>query len=316
MKFDVAALHLLADQQQLPVADVIAVVTQALTDAYAKTPAAVGGAVAVIDEAASELHVLDAGGADVTPADFGRLAAATMRQAVTQWLRDVERIRKVGPWAGREGTVVRGVVRPSRSRRPEVSLDLGEGAGVECVLPDGEATPGEELRAGDRVTVLIVAVNATDRGTVKVTVSRRQPALVDALFADVCEPLRSGAVQITGIARDPGSRCKVAVTSTVPGLDPAAALLGPGAEYARQVAQALGSEKIDLVRHSDDLATFVAAALTPAKGVAAQLTDAARRAVTATVAPDQLAFAAGRRGSNVSLAQRLTGARIHLQPAD
>lgn len=311
MELDVQVLKQLASDQQVPLSTVVVKVTDALTDAYGRTPSAVAGAVARLDTAAGTLTITGPDGMDVTPSDFGRLAAAATRQAVTQWLRDVERIRKVGKWAGREGTLISGRVRAhaARNRRGETIFDLGDG--VEAVMPTGEATPGEEYPHGTEMTVLIVAVNADDRGGVKITVSRRQPSLVTALFAKVTPELASGQVRIVAIARDPGSRTKVAVTG--PGAR--AALIGPNADRIRQVVAALPGEKVDVLEHHEDLAAYAAAALTPAKIIATEVLDPARKLVRVTVAPDQVALARGKAGANLRLGHRLTGARIEVVPA-
>lgn len=310
MKFDTTALTALAHQQGLPVSDAVQVVSAALTDAYAKTPGAVPGAVAVVDLDACQLRV-EAAGVDVTPAGFGRLAANTTRQALVQWIRDVERRRQVGPWANREGTVVLGTVKanPARNRRGEVVFTLDGATGV---MPAGEAIPGEELAPGQQVAVLALAANVDDRVGVLVTVSRRQPALVSALFEQVVPELAGGQVEIVAIARDPGSRTKVAVRGE--GVDPVAAMVGPGGYRARQVTEGLVGERVDLVRHQEDLGAFVAAALTPGQ-VAETVVDPVRRnQVTVKVRTDQIALVRGRADANLRLAQRLTGAKIVVDP--
>lgn len=310
MFIDVDALSQLASSQHVPLADVVTVVEAALNDAYRKNASAVPGARVqiAVTKAGGDLTVLDADGADITPADFGRLVATTTRQAVTQWLRDLERIRKVGVWAGREGSLVTGTVRAnSRNRNGETSVDLG--AGVEAVLPSGEAVEGEALRHGDRVTALIVAVNADDRGAVKVTISRRQPALITQLFTAAVPELAAGAIEVVSVARDPGSRTKIAVRGA-DGVDARSAMIGVNADRIRQVTAAVAGEKIDVVNFHAELGDYAAAALTPAAVLAVDVTDPVRRQVTVTVAPDQLALAVGRGGANTRLAQRLTGAKI------
>lgn len=314
MKFDTTAIAALATQMGVPMPAVVSQLSTALTDAYARTPAAVPGARAVLDADAGELVILDAEDTDVTPGDFGRTAAAAARQALQMWVKDLERIRKVGVWAGREGSLLTGTVRAHSARNAKGEVLLEVGGGVEAVLPAGEQTPGEVYSHGSTWTVIIVAVNATDRDGVRVTISRRQPSLVPALFAQVCPELAEGKVMVTSVARDPGVRVKIAVTSAVSGLSATGALIGVGATRIAAVAEALGAERIDVVAFSPDVETFVAAALTPAKVRSVRLTDPVRHAVEVLVDPDQLARAAGRAGANTRLAMRLTGTRIEILP--
>lgn len=315
MQFDTAAVPALAQQMGVPVTTVTEQLVGALTDAYARTYGAVPGAVATLDVTAGQLCVVDPDGHDITPADFGRTAATAARQALQMWMRDVERIRKVGVWAGREQTLVTGTIRAhaARNARGEVLLDVG--TGVEAVMPSGEQIPGESYAHGQTLTVIIVAVNATDRGGVRITISRRQPTLVAALLAQVSPELADGRVQIVGIARDPGSRVKVAVRSTVPGLNARGALIGEGAARISRVAAELRGEKIDVITAVEDQAAYVAAALTPATVTSARVVDPVRHQVEVTVPAAQLGLAAGKDGTNTRLAQRLTGTRIEIKAA-
>lgn len=313
MELDLDTLRALAASQNVPVHDVADVVAAALTDAYAKSPGALPGASVELDDHSGTFVVVDQD--EVThpmPAALGRTAAAAARQAIVQWMRDQERRRKVGTWAQREGTAQNAVVVrhvPARGKQgPETQLRID---GTDAVLPAGEAIAGEELHPGQQVQVLLLAANVDDRDRIKLTVSRRQPALVSALFDRHVPELADGQVTIVSVARDPGSRTKVAYTGT----GGAAALVGPSATRIRAVMAALGGEKLDLVERHEDLADFVAAALTPGKVQTCELTDPVRKQVRVTVLPDQALHTAGRGGANISLAQRLTGARIQVDPA-
>ena len=314
MDIDVSSLQAVAASQNLPVDDVTAVVAAALTDAYTRMPDATAGAVIVADSATGKFVLLhDDGAISATPAAFSRTAAATARQAIVQWMRDQDRRRAVGPWADREGRVVRAtVVRhvPARGKNgPETQMRVD---GVDAVLPAGEAIDGETLSVGAQVQVLLLAANVDDRDRIRLTVSRRQPALVSALFATVVPELVAGTVHIAAIARDPGTRTKVAVDGEG---DVLAAMVGPAGARIRTVMSALAGEKIDVVVRHPELCDFVAAALTPGVVNSASLSDPARRAVTVAAAPEQMANVCGRMSANVRLAQRLTGARIEVVAA-
>jgi N utilization substance protein A len=318
---DLAALRAVADSQHLPVSHVITVVEEALTDAYQRTSGADPDTTVIADEQDGTfvLHRPD-GQTTPPPAAFGRIAVATARQAIVQWMRDQERRRAVGPWAEREGAVVRAtVVRyiPARGKTgAETQLRV---SGVDAVLPDGEAIAGEQLAAGQQLDVLLLAANVDGRGRTRLTVSRRQPALVSALLTERCPAVADGRVIITAVARDPGARTKVAIRAgSDGGLAPTALTaltVGPAGQHVRAVADALNGEKIDIVVHHDDLAGFVAAALTPGTVERCTVTDQVRHQVAVSVRTDQLALVAGRGSANVRLAQRLTGARIELTTA-
>lgn len=313
MKFEAAALSDLAVSQKVPVADVVNVVQAALTEAYSKTSSPVEGAVVNLDARRGELTIKDPSGTDVTPSDFGRLAASTMRQAVTMWLRDLDRRRKLGAWADKEGTLITGEVRAhaARNARGETIINLGEG--VEAVMPTGEATPGEELKHGQEITAYVVAVNPDDRGRVRVTVSRRQPAFVAELIRAQSPEVADGRVIITNIAREPGLRTKVAVRAAEGYTgDVQEAVFGAAAYRIRAVAAKLHGEKVDVVVDPGNIEGFVANALTPAKVVRVQMTDDKHPHALAVLADSQVSLAIGTEGRNVRLASKLTGVKIDI----
>ena len=234
------------------------------------------------------------------------------------WLRDLDRRRKLGVWADREGTLITGTVRAHTARNAKgetiISLggkDTGPDSRVEAVMPSGEATPGETLTHGQEVTAYVVAVNPDDRGRVKVTVSRRQPLLVSELIREHSPEVARGLVEITGVAREPGIRTKVAVRAAE-GFngDPREAVFGAAAYRIRAVAAKLNGEKIDIVVDPGNLEGFIANALTPADVTQVQMTDSPHPHALVAVPRDQVSLAIGAEGRNVRLASKLTGAKI------
>lgn len=299
MSFDIAALRHVAITAGVPTAQVAEVVEGALRDAFTVARGTADDLTITVDDATGSVDVRDGSGTQLRVEVLGARATAAARQSVVSWLRDLERVRKVGPWAQREGRAIRAIVR-SVGRDGEVRLDA---QGTFAVMPAGESVDTEVLRPGEEISVLLLNANVTDRDVIRLTVSRRQPALVAALFD---RHLAGTETMITGVAREPGVRTKVAFEGAV------ADLVGPGGLAVRAVMNELGGERIDLIAKSEDLAVFAATALSPATVISATLTDPARRVVAVEVAPDQLATAAGVGGINLRLATRLTGARIEL----
>lgn len=317
MKFEVAALTELASIKKVTPTEITRVCEEALTDAYSKGADPVPGAKAKIDVYKGQLYILDEEGNDVTPEDFGRLVASIMRQAVTMWSRDLDRRRKLGTWADKVGTLVTGQVRAhaGRNQRGETVISLGDN--VEAIMPRGEATPGEVLKHGEDVTAYIVAVNPDDRGRVKVTVSRRQPALVTELIKSHSPEVADGRVIITNVAREPGHRSKIAVKAGEGYTgDLQEAIFGAGAYRIRGVAAKLKGEKVDVVVDTGVIEEFVANSLTPAKVAQVQMTDAPHGHAIVAVDRDQMKLAIGSEGRNVRLASKLTNVKIDVLIAE
>lgn len=304
MELDARTLGQVADAAGAPVEDVVAVVAAALKDAYDTTPNAQPGVTVSID-GSGRVELRDESGARVANPGFGSRATTAARQAIVSWMRDQERLRKVGRWGTLEGTPVRGVVK-AFGRDGEVRLDVD---GTLAVLPSGEAIAGEALTRGQDVTVLLLAANVTDRDVVKLTVSRRQPALVSALFERHLARVGSDA-RVVAVAREPGVRSKVSCAGQG---DPRAELVGPAGMIVRSVMADLGGEKVDIIHSEGALEEFVAAALSPAAVVGSELVDATRRVVLVKVTAEQRPTAEGVGGVNLRLASKLTGARIELE---
>ncbi len=314
------ALRAIERDKDIAFETVVAAIESALLTAYRQAGNEAPGARAEVDRTSGEIRVLvpetgedgeTVGEVDDTPAGFDRIAASTARQVVVAKLRDAENDRSYGEYATREGEVVSGVVqRDARANaRGVVVVDIGT---VEGVIPSAEQVPGEKLEHGERVRCYVVGVSRTPRGTA-VTLSRTHPNLVRKLFAFEVPEIASGAVEITAIAREAGYRSKIAVRSTVPGLNAKGACIGPMGARVRGVMDELHGEKIDIIDHSDDPAEFVGNALSPSKVVSVEVVDLRARAARVVVPDYQLSLAIGKEGQNARLAARLTGWRIDIR---
>jgi len=246
---------------------------------------------------------------DDTPAGFGRIAAATARQVIVQRLRDLEDEQVMGDFKGREGDVVSGVIQQGSDPR-NVLVDFGT---VEGVLPQAEQVPGEQYRHGDRLRCLVVSVRRGPRGP-QIGLSRTHPNLVRTLFRLEVPEIADGTVEIAALAREAGHRTKVAVHSKVAGVNAKGACIGPLGARVRAVMSELHGEKIDIVDYSDDPATFVAAALSPARVQSVEIVDPHLRSARVIVPDYQLSLAIGKEGQNARLAAKLTGWRIDIRP--
>ena len=231
---------------------------------------------------------------------------------IVQRLRDAENERTFGEFAAKEGEIVAGVVqRDARANaRGVVVVDIG--GGTEGVLPQAEQVPGERYVHGERMRCYVVGVTRGPRGT-QITLSRTHPNLVRKLFALEVPELVDGSVEIVAVAREAGHRTKIAVRSTVPGVNPKGACIGPMGARVRGVMSELAGEKIDIIDWSDDPATFVGNALSPSKVVSVSVLDARTRTARVIVPDFQLSLAIGKEGQNARLAARLTGWRIDIR---
>jgi N utilization substance protein A len=243
---------------------------------------------------------------DVTPDNFGRIAAQTAKQVIMQRIREAERELMYEEYVDRVGDVVTGIIQQSDSRYTLV--DLGR---VEALLPESEQVPTERYDHGARVKAVIVDVRSSTKGP-QVIVSRRSDELIKRLFELEVPEIADGLVQIRGVAREPGWRSKIAVISNVQGVDPVGACVGPRGSRVRMVVSELRGEKIDIIPHNDEPARFVAKALAPAR-VREVLVDDEDRQATVVVPDDQLSLAIGKEGMNARLAARLTGWRIDIK---
>ncbi|MDN5765726.1 MAG: transcription termination factor NusA [Humibacillus sp.] len=246
---------------------------------------------------------------DDTPVGFGRIAASTARQVIVQRLRDIEDEAVLGDFKGREGDVISGIIQQSQDPR-NVLVDFGT---VEGILPLAEQIPGERYVHGERLRCFVVSVKRGPKGP-QVGLSRTHPNLVRTLFKFEVPEIADGTVEIAALAREAGHRTKVAVHSRVGGVNAKGACIGPMGSRVRAVMTELRGEKIDIVDYSEDPATFVAAALSPARVQKVEIVDAQARAARVTVPDYQLSLAIGKEGQNARLAAKLTGWRIDIRP--
>src|SRR6202047_3553372 len=230
---------------------------------------------------------------DVTPHDFGRIAAQTAKQVILQRIREAE--------------LITGIVQQSDSRYTLVQLRER----VEALLPKSEQVDGERYDHSQRIKAVIKEVSPSTKGP-SIIVSRRDPELIKKLFELEVPEIADGLVEIAGVAREPGYRSKIAVISHADGVDPVGACVGPRGCRVRMVVSELRGEKIDIIPYNDEPARFVAKALSPAR-VREVLVDDANKQATVIVPDDQLSLAIGREGQNARLAARLTGWRIDIR---
>ncbi|MEZ5208961.1 MAG: transcription termination factor NusA [Acidimicrobiales bacterium] len=310
------ALSAVAADKGITVDTLFGVLADALESAYKRIPGAHEYAWVTIDPDTAEILViaqeLDEDGEpygpelDVTPDDFGRIAAQTFRQVMSQRIREAEREMKYEEYAGREGDIVTGIIQQTDSRY--TLLDLGR---VEALLPQAEQVPYERPEPGARVKAYIVEVRKTAKGP-QIVVSRTHPGLIKRLFELEVPEIADGIVEIRACAREPGARTKIAVWSNDANVDPVGACVGARGARVRMVVNELRGEKIDIVPFSDDQADFVAKALSPAKVREVRIDEETGRATV--IVPDyQLSLAIGKEGQNAKLAARLTGWHVDIK---
>jgi N utilization substance protein A len=224
-----------------------------------------------------------------------------------QRLRDAEDEIKYGEFSGKEGDIISGVIQQGRNP-DDVLVDLGK---IEAQLPASERVPGEDYRHGTRIKCLVISVRKGMRGP-QITLSRSHPNLVKKLFALEVPEIADGTVDIAAIAREAGHRTKMAVRSTVSGVNAKGACIGPMGQRVRSVMSELHGEKIDIVDWSDDPSELVAHALSPAQVSSVTVVDPDTKSARVVVPDFQLSLAIGKEGQNARLAARLTGWRIDI----
>jgi N utilization substance protein A len=321
MNIDLAALRALEREREIPFETILAAIETALLTAYRHTEGSNPHARVEIDRktGAATVYAQETGADgtpvreyDDTPHDFGRIAAMTAKQVILQRLREATDEAHFGEYAGRDGDLVTGVIQAHQSLAEKgiVTVDLGK---LEASLPPPEQVPGEVYAHGQRIRCVVVHVAKGFRGP-QITLSRSHPNLVRKLFALEVPEIADGTVEIAAVAREAGHRTKIAVRATAPGVNAKGACIGPMGSRVRAVMSELHGEKIDIIDWSDDPATFVGNALSPAKALRVDVVDAANRAARVTVPDFQLSLAIGREGQNARLAARLTGWRIDIRP--
>ncbi len=310
------ALQALAVDKGLSVDTLFAALADALESAYKRMPDAHEYAWVTIDPETMDIRVyaqeLDEEGEpqgdqfDVTPDNFGRIAAQAAKQVMLQRIREAERELKYEEYAGREGDIVTGIIQQSDSRY--TLLDLGR---VEALLPQAEQVPNERPDSNARIKAYIVEVRKTAKGP-QIVVSRTHPGLIKRLFELEVPEIADGVVEIKACAREPGHRTKIAVWSNDQNVDPVGACVGARGARVRMVVNELRGEKIDIVPFSEDSEDFVMKALSPAKVKEVRIDQATGTAEV--IVPDyQLSLAIGKEGQNARLTARLTGWRVDIK---
>lgn len=323
MDIDIAALRLLERERDIPMDVIAEAIEQALLSAYQRIEGHARHARVELDRKSGHVAVwaredppLTEDGTrgepgpeyDDTPEGFGRVAASTARQVITQRMRDLEDDAVLGDFRAREGDIASGIIQQSSDPR-FVLVDFGT---VEGELPVAEQVPGETYPHGQRLRCYVVSAKRGMRGP-QIMLSRTHPNLVRRLFALEVPEIADGTVEVAALAREAGHRTKVAVHSTVPGVNAKGACIGPMGQRVRAVMAELQGEKIDIVDYDEDPARFVASALSPAKVSSARVVDLKTKQVRVVVPDYQLSLAIGREGQNARLANRLTGWKIDIR---
>jgi len=331
------ALRQIEKEKEIPVDVLLSTIESALETAYKKNYAATGDVRVRVSSSKGGFHVFcekdvveevenshteisleearqydpdiqvgDSIEVEVTPENFGRIAAQTAKQVVVQRIREAERERVYEEFGERVGEVLTGTVQ--RREQRNVYVNLGK---IEALLPPAEQVPTEPYRFNDRIKVYVLEVRRTPKGP-QVVVSRTHPSLIRRLFELEVPEIAEGIVTIKSVAREPGARTKVAVHSSDDKVDPMGACVGHRGSRVQSVVNELYDEKIDIVRWNENIEKFIAEALSPAKAISVTCDEATKTALV--VVPDsQLSLAIGKSGQNVRLAARLTGWRIDIR---
>ena len=246
--------------------------------------------------------------------EFGRIAAGNGKQVIIQGLREAESGMVYEEYNSKQHEILTGVVTRIDPRNGSVALRIGTGAeATDAILTAGEQVKGETLVEGQRIKVYLVDVRRQSRGP-QVVISRTHPGLVKRLFELEVPEIYDGTVEIRSIAREAGSRTKMAVWSNDANVDPIGACVGPRGQRVNNIVEELRGEKIDIIKYSDDPAEYIAAALAPADVVEVRMADDGSKACRVIVPDDQLSLAIGKEGQNARLAARLVGYKIDIKP--
>jgi len=339
MDIDLSALRLVERDREIPFNELVEIIEAAVEAAYHKNAGTSDPARAVLDQKTGKVIIFvpdteerDEAGklilelpdgskvpeVDKTPENFGRIAAAAAKQVIAQRIRGLSDEGLYGEFKAKVEDIVAGEIQQG-PRAYMVYVKIGE---VEAILPPEEQVPGEDYSHGKRMRFYITKVDKNVRGQVQINVSRTHPSLIRKLFALEVPEIASGQVEIVQVAREAGQRTKIAVRTSVPGLNAKGACIGELGQRVRAVTAELNDEKIDIVDYSDDIAKFVAQALSPAKVSASFIVNEKdapkdeRPKVRVLVPEYQLSLAIGKEGQNSRLASKLTGAKIDIMSDD
>nr|WP_326183763.1 transcription termination factor NusA [uncultured Oscillibacter sp.] len=341
-----AALALLEKERNIPQTFMMEKIIQAITTAYKRDHDGVENVIVDVDEEHQDLKMFvqktvvdeedyvdpfnemplaeakalsakyeigDIVNIPVDKMEFGRIAAGNGKQVIIQGLREAERGQVYDEFNSKQHEILTGVVTRVDPRNGNVSLRIGTGTeSTEALLMSGEQVPGEELEEGMHVKVYVVDVRRSTRGP-QILISRTHPGLVKRLFELEVPEIYDGTVEVKSIAREAGSRTKMAVWSNDENVDPIGACVGPKGQRVANIVDELRGEKIDIIKYSEDPAQFIAAALAPADVADVWMADEGK-ACRVLVPDDQLSLAIGKEGQNARLAARLTGYKIDIKP--
>jgi len=251
---------------------------------------------------------------EVKTREFGRIAAQTAKQVIIQGIREAERGVVFREFTSKEHEILTALVTRTDPRSGGASIEInGENDKTEVYISPKELIPGEVLHEGDRIKVYVVEVKRSDRGP-QIIISRTHSGLVKRLFEIEVPEIHDGIVEVRSIAREAGSRTKIAVHSNDDNVDPIGACVGPRGNRVAAIVEEIRGEKIDIVKYSENMNEYVAAALAPADVISVE-SDEEERTCRVVVADDQLSLAIGKDGQNARLAARLTGFKIDIKPA-
>ena len=342
-----AALALLEKERNIPQSFMMDKIIQALTTAYKRDHSDVENVIVDVDEEhqtlkmyvqknvvdeedyvdppnemtleeakalSAKYEIGDTVNIPVDNVEFGRIAAGNGKQVIIQGLREAESGMVYEEYNSKQHEILTGVVTRIDPRNGSVALRIGTGAeATDAILSAGEQVKGETLVEGQRIKVYLVDVRRQSRGP-QVVISRTHPGLVKRLFELEVPEIYDGTVEIRSIAREAGSRTKMAVWSNDANVDPIGACVGPRGQRVNNIVEELRGEKIDIIKYSDDPAEYIAAALAPADVVEVRMADDGSKACRVIVPDDQLSLAIGKEGQNARLAARLVGYKIDIKP--
>ena len=341
-----AAISMIEQQKGIPKSYMLEKITQALISAYKRDHEGAGDNIVVdaneekgevrmfvkkdvvetVDNPFTEISLEDARQRlphiqlgdvvrmEVKTRDFGRIAAQTARQVIIQGMREAERGMIYDKFSSREHELLTGEVTRIDPRSGSASLRIGLGSeATDAFLAAGEQVRGETIHEGDRLKVYVVEVRRSTKGP-QVLISRTHPGLVKRLFELEVPEIYDGTVEVKSIAREAGSRTKLAVWSADPDVDPIGACVGPRGQRVNNIVEELKGEKVDIIKYSEDPAEYVAAALSPADVISVTTLDDGK-SCRVVVPDDQLSLAIGKEGQNARLAAKLTGFKIDIKPA-
>ena len=300
-----SALNQVCSERSVEPEVVIESIKQAILAAYRKDYGDPEGIDVDLDANSGEVR-LNKGKKDVTPAGFGRIAAQTAKQVILQRIREAEKDAIISEYSGKVGTLVSGIIQ--RISGPVVTVNLGKAEGI---MSPQEQASNERYSVNQRLKFYVVGIKEGPRGE-EIIVSRSAPGLLEQLFKQEVPEIASGAVEVRAIAREGGSRSKIAVASSQLGVDPVGSCVGQKGVRVQAVMNELGDEKIDIIAYQEDPAQFIEAALSPAKEISVKI-DEKGKTVEVTVPDDQLSLAIGKGGQNVRLAAKLTGYKIDIR---